>query len=365
MIIDGNSVQGIYVYTSESSQIEFEKGDFLVSGDCIYICTAENPTNPINGTVSGIDPADDIGYENFIPYPGSKILSASEFFQYVENSDTLEDKYVSSQAIMGILQGYQFGVGMTGVIEDYIDRDGNSKLGLDSVTNDPLDNLMLTKTLNNGIIKVSHELSQIADGELNGVPFSTLFGYLENSGVDYNLILHQYTYEQKSSGYVRIQEMSSPLTGVSVYRFMTWEGDEFPEVNSVISSWRTVYSYSSAVMDKLRALSDFYQESAARLRAKINSLRGSFRFKELASSYGTSFTVSNPTGPYTVCLQGYNASGKIVSESVVLRLNGGYDMYFNNLPGHLNISVSGSTYTVSLRDSASTSIVSVYTREVL
>ena len=37
-----------------------------------------------------------------VPYPGSKIMSASEYFEYVK-SGSGEDKYISSKALMGIL----------------------------------------------------------------------------------------------------------------------------------------------------------------------------------------------------------------------------------------------------------------------
>ena len=63
MIINNTHVQGIFLY---SKDIEFEKGDFVVSGDCIYICTAENPTNTTNNTVSGIEPSTDL--KNFNTY---------------------------------------------------------------------------------------------------------------------------------------------------------------------------------------------------------------------------------------------------------------------------------------------------------
>ena len=354
MIINNNKVQGIFVYSQDSSQIEFTKDDLVVSGNSIYICIAEK--------VSGVNPAEDTDHEYYEIYPGSKILTASEFFQYVDSGGTLEDKFVSSQALIGILQGYQFGVSMTGVITDYIDKDGNTGLNISSISDDPIDNLMLSPDLNRGTVKISHELGSIVDGELNGVPFSTLFGYLEKDGIDYNLILHQYTYKPGENTTVRIQEMCSPLTGVSIYRFMTWDGADFPEDGSVISSWRNVYSYSSAIMDKMNALTEYYRSLADQCRAKAASVIGSFRFKELASSY--SDTVYVESGIYTICLTGLNAEGHTVSESVTLRTSGAFSLYFNILKGYIKVETSGSGFKLSLKESPGTSIVSVYSQKM-
>ena len=355
MIINGQKIQGIFVYDLESSQIEFTKNDLVVSGDSIYICDAE--------VISGIDPAEDTGYEYYRPYPGSKISTASEFFQYIDSGETIPDKYISTQAIMGILQGYQFGLSMTGVVTDYIDKNGDSSLILSSVSDKPIDNLMLTEDLNRGMVKISPLLSQIVDGSLNDVPFSTLFGYLIKEGVDYCLLLSQYTYKSGDTTYVRLQEMSSPLTGVCIYRFMTWEEGSFPSDGSVISSWRSVYSYTSAVMNKLNALQEYYTTLASQQRARVDALVGSFRFRELASSYGNSVTIEE-AGVYTVCLQGQNEAGNQVSESVVIKLaDMSYNLYFNNLAGYLDIKKVENSYTVTLMESAGTVITSIYYRE--
>ena len=327
MIINGVEVQGLYVYSPDSRNIRFTKNDLVISNNCLYICT-----NP----VQGIDPASDTGNAYYQPYPGSKVITASEFFTYVKEG-TMEDKYVSSQALMGILQGYQFGLDMEGVITDYIDENGDTTLILSSITTNPLDNLMLTETLNRGMIKVSHGLSQIVDGKVGDIPFSTLFGFLEKNDpvsgepIDYQLILSQYTYKSSPTLYIRVQEMMSPLTGVSVYRFMSWKSEEFPSNGNTISSWRSVFSYSSAIKNKLDALDEYYKTLADQMRAREESESRSFRFKEYYDGSDTSLTRLNE-GVYTVCLDG-TSDGKTLSESVVVRLgdgsSGNKKIYFN------------------------------------
>lgn len=359
MIIEGNKVQGIFLYNSDSVNIEFTKDDLVVSGNSIYICNAES--------VSGIDPSSDTEYEYYRPYPGNKISTASEFFQYVENlkegSSVGGDKYVSVQAIIGILQGYQFGLDMEGIITDWINKDGDTTLVLSNPTDRPLDNLMLTETLNRGMVKISHELSQIMDGTVDGKPFSTLFGFLTKEGVEYSLILSQYTYKSSDTVWIRIQEMMSPLTGVSVYRYMTWRVNEFPTDGSVISGWRNVFSYSSAIQSKMDALQKYYENISQQRASQIAALSGSFRFREVYA--GGTETTGLESGIYTVCLREQQPNGGeylgsiYKSESVVVKLSSDgreYRVNLNNLNGYL-------TVTSSSIKSSGPEIISIYRRE--
>ena len=357
MIINNKKVQGLYIYNTDSEGIEFTKDDLVVSGNNIYVCDAES--------VSGIDPAEDTYYEYYHPYPGSRITTASEYFQYVKRDGEVPDKYVSIQALKGILQGYQFGLNMKGEIEDWIDGDGKTSLSLSSVSDRPLDDLMLTETLNRGIIKVSHKLGQIASGVVNGKPFSTLFGFVDKVDtygvpIEYQLVLSQYTYKQSDNLYIRVQELMSPLAGVSVYRYMYWNVDNFPVGGNVISSWRNVFSYSTAIQSKLDTLNSYYETLESQYNAKVASLRGSFRFKEISEDELSQLSA----GVYTVCLEGV-VNSLVYSESVTVHLIAGmseYDIYFNKLGGHLHI---GPT-RISLIDTVGvTRIVSIYVRDVL
>ena len=359
MIVNNRRVQGLYLYGVGSSSIEFTKGDLVVSGDSIYVCDAES--------VSGIDPANDTYYEYYHPYPGSKITTASEYFQYIKNGGEDEglNKYVSVQAIKGILQGYQFGLNMEGEIEDWIDGNGNTSLTLSSNSERPLDDLILTENLNRGIIKVSYRLNQISGGIVNGKPFSTLFGFVDKvdkdgNPIEYQIILSQYTYKQSENLYIRIQELMSPLAGVSVYRYMYWETGNFPVGGNIISSWKNVFSYSSAIQDKLDTLNTYYETLESQLNSKVASLKGSFRFKEVYIG-GNSITDLSP-GVYTVCLEGV-VDRQSHSESVTVKLvsgMAGYDIYFCKLEGHLHLTPT----TISLVSQTGTKIISAYGRDI-
>jgi len=375
MIINNERVQGLYLYNSDSANIEFTKGDLVVSGSYIYICDAD--------IISGIDPAEDTANEYYRPYPGSKIMSASEYFQWIKDSSELRpgepdpgyNKYISNQALMGILQGYQFGLNMEGVITDWIDQNGDTALILSNITDRPIDNLMLTETLNRGMIKIDWRIDQIRGGEVNGTDFSTLFGFLEKVDpetgrpIDYQLILSQYTYKQDSSSYIRIQELMSPLSGVSVYRYMSWSEGEFPSNGSIISSWRNVFSYSTAIQSKLDVINQYYNHLEDQVNLKVASLRGSFRFREayIGSSYEGSKTVSGlEKGVYTICLEGFVGDGTY-TESMTIRLKSGMPTYSikpAKLIGEIELSFESGSGSIEIKnDRSSTRFISIYRRE--
>ena len=368
MRINNKSVQGIFLYTENSSQIEFEKNDFVVSGDCIYICTAENPTNTTNGTVSGIDPVTDTKNENFKPYPGSRMITADEFFKYIEEAgdDGVEDKYISAQALVGILQRYNFGMSMTGTIHDYIKTDGTNMV-LGYQTDMPLDDLMLTESLNNGTIYVDPELSQIQNGlTYNGIEFSTLFGYSTSPrGFSYNLVLRQYTYESSSTTTTRVQELVNPFAGITVYRYLTWTSGNFPVSMASASAWRSSYSYGSSIRDKLTALEEFYQASQTQWASKYNALKGTFKFIKVPLTDETSFIVSGD-GMYTVTIQEPISGGSNYytsrSASIYVKVTSvgtPVTVYFPGSSSYLTIRNT----TVTLGGTAGAKIIDVYGRK--
>lgn len=322
MLINNKHVQGIFLYTENSSQVEFEKNDFVVSGDCIYLCTAENPTNKVNNTVSGIDPADDLRYENFKPYPGERAITAKEYFEAISGGFDVEDKYISSQALLGILQRYNFGLSMTGIIKDYI-KEGDTSLVLGYDTSSPLDDLMLTKDLNNGVVYVDPALEQIQNGvTYNGSKFSVLFGFSENTRVkdsEYNLILRQYTYQATDTIKTRVQELVNPFDAVVVFRYITWENDDFPGDISSISGWKSSYSYSKAIKDKINTLELFYQDSQNQWESKFNTLAGMFRFKKEIVIDETYSDLEE--GIYTVSVSKTENNGMICTDTITVQIN--------------------------------------------
>ena len=116
MIINNTNVRGIWSY---SDNLVFEKGDFVVDGDQIYICKASG--------VMGKRP-----YGNrdcFTEYPGNMVKSLDEYYKIVNNSAASDDLYISSRVLNEILQDSYFGLGDGGIIESVIESDGK-KLSL-------------------------------------------------------------------------------------------------------------------------------------------------------------------------------------------------------------------------------------------
>ena len=111
MLINNINIRGIFKY---SEDVKFEKDDFVVDGNCIYICTSE---------VIGVQPSLDTEHLYYSEYPGDKIISASEYYDYVRNTERglqVDDKYVSAQSLCEILENMYFGFGDNGIIYDHV-----------------------------------------------------------------------------------------------------------------------------------------------------------------------------------------------------------------------------------------------------
>ncbi len=275
MIINNTHVQGIFLY---SSDVDYERGDFVVSGDSIYICTASNPTDALRNTVSGIDPATDTT-GNYKMYPGDKISTAQEYYDYVNNrlywnyKNTKEevesaldveagtliikgtvtsrdalptqfleegdvyrvgtdstgyeyayipykiDKYISGNVLNQILQDSFFGVNEEGVITNYVytntDDEGNEVL--EYSIGGSLANIEDNKILN--AIMKSPDLN---NGMFNvSRALSEIAAYVNRGANTESVLVKQYTYLDTSGGNkrVRIQELVDPSLGSIYYRW--------------------------------------------------------------------------------------------------------------------------------------------------
>ena len=274
MIINNTHVQGIFLY---SSDVDYERGDFVVSGDSIYICTASNPTDTLRNTVSGIDPATDTT-GNYKMYPGDKISTAQEYYDYVNNrlywnykntkeevESALEvdagtliikgtvtsrsalpknkeegdvyrvgtdstgyeyayvpykiDKYISGNVLNQILQDSFFGVNEEGVITNYVytntDDEGNEVL--EYSIGGSLANIEDNKILN--AIMKSPDLN---NGMFNvSRALSEIAAYVNRGANTESVLVKQYTYLDTSGGdrRVRIQELVDPSLGSIYYRW--------------------------------------------------------------------------------------------------------------------------------------------------
>lgn len=280
MRINNNSVRGIFKY---SSDITFEKDDFVVDGNCIYICT--DPHGATN-----VRPSEDVEHKKYSEYPGNKIISASEYYDYVQSEDRnlqVEDKYVSAHSLCEILENMYFGFGDNGILYDHIIYNPNTGIEysirgvheiLDYSTPNILDMVLRSSDLNNGLLKISRNLPEISD----------LLLYDTQSESDV-IILKQYTYLD-SDGMVpyRVQELMDPEKNRLYFRFakginLESGGHDFSD--SVISRWRSLFGSDSDILEMLNTVEEYWTSRVeTEYREKIARIRGRYCYREVEAS---------------------------------------------------------------------------------
>lgn len=254
MIINNTHVQGIFLY---DPSIEYELGDFVVYGDCIYIV--------ITGTVFGETPGTGGSYKI---YPGEMIESAEDYYKYLEGDSV--DKFVSAHALFNILQSAYFGVGDTGEIKSYVSTMPTGEINYSvagveetlKVSDDVLSKILTSAELNNGCLMINPSVPGIPE-VFQRTPAGTV-------------ILRQYTYTELGDNGKkrRVQELIDPLEGEVYYRYSTGPGwlDN-------VSKWRVNRISDKNLSEKIQAIKDFYTSRLNIFRNNLSSLRGSFRFR--------------------------------------------------------------------------------------
>lgn len=286
MILNNTHIQGIFLYTDD---VEYEKGDFVISGNSIYICTAGNP-NTSNLTVLGIRPEDDS--ENFSTYLGNSLKNINEYFDYI-NDPTLEkdDKILTAHLLSEILNTYIMGFNEKGIISEYVYSDENggisTSMGLSEFINgsDPekvLNTIIDTPEINNATFKVSRNLKEIQN--LFPYDYDSLEGSIPQEDFTY-LILRQYTYTDQTSSdsenysTYRLQELVDPVSAFTAYRYGKGILGEDGNLKYQCTSWKKSYSDLN-FMNSLRKLQIVYENSLRDLENTKESLKNNFRFRE-------------------------------------------------------------------------------------
>lgn len=330
MILNNTHIQGIFLYKDD---IEYEKGDFVVSGNSIYICTAGNP-NTGNNTVLGKDPSTDS--ENYVVYLGDSLKNIEEYFSYIENPSENEDKILTADLLSQILNKYMIGFDEKGVIADYIYEDTVGDGGISvsqnlsefisGSTDKILDTIIKSDEINNATFKISRGLSEIKD------IFPAQYEQVPQDDLEY-LILRQYTYtnevpipksdeggeddsgeedDSKSNleelfpecfsnsgggddpnpdpgpeeetgdpdtSLYRLQELVDPVQGFTAYRYAKGVGEE-GSIEWEITPWKSDYDYD--FIGSIRKLEEAYRQAIEDLKQEKERLKDYFRFKELS-----------------------------------------------------------------------------------
>lgn len=276
MIINNTHIQGLFLY---KDNIEFEKGDFIIKNNTIYICTAENPTNLENNTVLGKDP--EIDTTNYNIYLGDKIISEEEYFNYIENPLKNEDKLVSSSVLSKIMNNYMFGFDEKGVINSYVLYNLNNNEiyyssnlnGFLNANNETPTLSILESNINNGIFLISRDLPEIA----------SMFPEIDKeSNLDLsltNIILRQYTYIDSSNNLkYRIQELLDHVNSIIIYRFAKWNMDK--SLIEEISEWKNSF-VNLKFKDEVQYVKNYYVNKSNELEVLKNELKNNFKYREV------------------------------------------------------------------------------------
>lgn len=357
MIINNKSVRGIYPYNESA---EYEKGDFVVDGDCIFICTANYPTDTDLNTVKGQKPIENgkINTSNYKAYPGDLVIDPEEYYEIVQQGKTgVEDKYVSSQVLNEVLRKSFFGIDEAGVITDYVlytseDNTYDYSVGGKSIreyldeTTEVLSKIIMEPELNNGMILVSRNLPEIKNLFLE--PEQSDQNITENY---YNnrkdiVILKQYSYIIDKVKW-RVQELIDPSYGESYYRYLKSsslkENEEIVKnelmdyslTSGYVSAWKSNFGGNTKaipstkrIIDRLNTIQQAYKERLEDYQNKFNSLEKSFRFK-VAENRRTS-GLSNKYLINTIQVGGKDSLVTVVS--MVSDNNGLYRSYSITVP---------------------------------
>lgn len=207
MIINGNSIPGIFLF-DENAEVIYEKGDFVVKGQNLYICKSEVSYNS-SGDI------DSFFSNNFTLYLGGEKATWEDFKdRYTANLDT--DPIITCDSLVEILKKTLFGIDCEGVITGSVDISGYS---------DDLVNLL--DCPDNSNIDILDQIILIDLPEFNNIMFKVdrnLFkAYLPiisegSQDEDNNVILKQYTY-RNNNYLVRVQEVIDYYHGVCLYRY--------------------------------------------------------------------------------------------------------------------------------------------------
>ena len=295
ILADGKHIQGIFIYDKTA---QYEKGDFVVDGDCLYICTTGEPTQ------SSLRPSENLGC--FAPYPGNKIASLEEYNEYVASPDGKEDKYISSSVLHAILQQGYFGFNDTGEITAYISQkkqsiNGEEKYVIDTnvyglkdrlVDNTKLLDLVMSQPdLNNAYLRVDRKLPELENILPKGTSCCILRQY---TYVDINNMGTTDSLGKYVSYRHRVQELMDFETGTVYYRYTIGTratGISAWQYTGTISSWRSLV-ISTSLLSKMNDIIQYYNEDKLRDKNTVSTNSTGFNFTELIHSLGSSETRS-------------------------------------------------------------------------
>ena len=276
MKINNTSIRGVFLY---SPDVEFEYGDFVVSGDSIYLCKPKG-----SQSIIGVEPSTDL--VNYEAYLGGSTASLDYSLGYLAGDNKMgSDIYVSALYLQGILNSYLCGFSEKGIITDYIDLIDNEIKTTErytpiigSATEGAFDLILVAPELNNAYLKVSREFID-SDQSLGVV--STILGTAGGSG---DIILRQYTYidsTRDGNPIVRVQELVDPDQALVMYRYGVLSPDIYKIIES--SDFKSSFYTTSNARDVINECLTYVSNKETEYKAKYNAMKGSFRYRSVTT----------------------------------------------------------------------------------
>ena len=332
MKINDRSIRGIFIYSDDAV---FEKGDFVLDGSYLYVCQAD--------TSVGEKPSE--ATNKFSLYVGGEFATEEEFDAYASGSTEHADKFVSAYLLGRILNSYMAGYDEYGLITNRVGADGEifmadyfgSEYGstISGVKYlDPLREIMVQPSLNNAIFSVSRSIVVKILGT--------------GSSATDNVLLKQYTYEDKGTSYVRVQELVDPETGMTHYRYLKFSNNDF---SGDISSW-VLTCTDEGTKSKVDFIKAYYEDKLVALQNEHAADMNAFRFKELpiipsgqTGAGGINISERLASEYITLCLGKIeNSDGEVYYKTTSITL----PMNFNNNESRNYIVFGGEVVTISV-----------------
>jgi hypothetical protein len=314
MKLNGVSVQGIYVYNEGNTT--YEVGDLILYKNGIYIYSKSSEV-----LSDGLTP--DVS-KDYIPYLGDKLTSLQDWKDFLEGKG--EDKYLTTNTLVAILNSYMNDMRLDGIIESAYDypegktRDGwildEYKLNTEVGDNTVIDEILRSNS-HYAVYRVSRKLQGLwmVDYDTESV----VGNYTDEDRK--SVLVKQYTYysseEDKNLGIeTRIQEVIDHIDGTIYYRSAKYNPSL--EINgtlgnlSSVSDWhntRISREYESQVMSIINA----YATKIRELECLEKNLKKNFKFKSLDIIPGSnSVLLSQTSTPEAVKIeQGFYNIGPI------------------------------------------------------
>jgi hypothetical protein len=273
-----------------SETAEYEKGDFVVSGSTIYVCSPQSGSS----TVQGEDPRDS---KNFTAYLGEQMTSLQDYLEFVEAGGG-KDKYISLEFLPAILNSYNHGVTGKGIIGSGVtwnEEKGIYEVIIDGIPEKTkyvnpktvLADILLDPDINNGVFRISRSLPEVV--AYLSLPSSLVTSRTSTLDKE-SCVLRQYTYTGSTGIKVRIQEVIDHIDGQIYYRSGTLDSS----VGSLVDSgWRCATTGSEGLRDKANKLFSLYASRIKSIEALGESLRRNFRYHLASITQGSVVTLQN------------------------------------------------------------------------